>query len=43
MYKADGLLFRSVNALAEYLQRNPNKEIVVTYVTSYMLGDPMEQ
>ena len=43
MYKANGYLFRSVEALGEYLKIHSGKDIVVTYVTEYFLGDPMEQ
>jgi len=43
MYKANGYLFRSVEALGEYLKIDSGKDIVVTYVIEYFLGDPMEQ
>ena len=43
MYKADGYLFRNVTALGEYLKIHSGKSIVVTFVTGYTLGDPMEQ
>ena len=43
MYKAHGYLFRNVEALGEYLRIHSGKDIVVTYVTEYFLGDPMEQ
>lgn len=43
MFKVNGLLFRNVKTLAEYLQQHAGEEMVVTYVTSYALGDPMEQ
>jgi len=33
----------SVEALGEYLKIHSGKDIVVTYVTEYFLGDPMEQ
>ncbi len=39
----NGYLFRNVEALGEYLRIHSGKNIVVTYVTEYFLGDPMEQ
>jgi hypothetical protein len=44
MYRLDNsLLFRNIQALDKYLQQNPGKTFVVEYITSYTLGDPMEQ
>ena len=43
MFKADGYLFRNATALGEYLKIHSNRQVVVTYVTEYMLSDPMEQ
>ena len=44
MYRLDNsLLFRNIQTLDKYLQENPGKTFVVEYITSYTLGDPMEQ
>jgi len=44
MYRVDNsLLFRNIQALDAFLQKNPGKTFVIEYVTSYFLGDPMEQ
>jgi hypothetical protein len=44
MYRVDNsLLFRNIQALDKYLQDNPGKTFVIEYITSYTLGDPMEQ
>ena len=43
MFKVGGLLFRNPEALGAYLKLNEGTTFVVEYVSSYMLGDPMEQ
>ena len=44
MYRVDNsLLFRNIQALDKFLQENKGKTFVIEYITSYMLGDPMEQ
>ena len=44
MYRVDNsLLFRNLQALDNFLQANAGKTFVVEYITSYQLGDPMEQ
>jgi hypothetical protein len=44
MYRVDNsLLFRNIQALDKYLQANQGKTFVIEYITSYALGDPMEQ
>ena len=44
MYRVgNSLLFRNIQALDKFLQENQGKTFVVEYITSYTLGDPMEQ
>jgi len=44
MYRVDNsLLFRNIQTLDKYLQDNQGKTFVIEYITSYTLGDPMEQ
>lgn len=44
MYQVNkSLLFRNIQALDKFLQENKGSTFVVEYITSYTLGDPMEQ
>jgi hypothetical protein len=44
MYRVDSsLLFRNIQALDKFLQAHQGKTFVIEYITSYALGDPMEQ
>jgi len=44
MYRVDNsLIFRNIQALNKFLQANQGKTFVIEYITSYALGDPMEQ
>jgi|APGre2960657404_1045060.scaffolds.fasta_scaffold172729_2 hypothetical protein len=43
MFRINSYIFRNADALGAYLKLHEGNTFVVEYVSSYMLGDPMEQ